>query len=293
MTADEGRFKLSSLFLKISPLAVKGVVIVDEGRIKVSAAGQALEDEVELRIKGMKPVTEEEKERRTSTPPPEDKEREGGFKLGQEELGVVVAHHGSRVIVERVQRGSGGLDERVSCGITPLLKQKGLLTGDKVTFCESLEGDAVATNNTAGRKGIVVERLDRKTLLERPAKAFSDVDMSDLAALAGGQALAAGGGSKLMCANVDQMLIVIAARPLTPPLMIDSHIVAAIDSGIEPVIVLNKCDLLDQPAVGQHADGQNCTWGELLPDLEVYSKLKYRGECCLNLVNDSVDGPDL
>ncbi len=195
--------------------------------------------------------------------------------MGEEELGVVVAHHGSRVIVERVER-TGTWDERISCGLTPLLKEKGILTGDKVRFRASLEGDMVASNNTAARKGIVTERLDRKTLLERPAKAFAELDMGEV--LRGGEEiLAAGGGSKLMCANVDQMMIVISPRPLTPPLLLDSHIVAAINSGIEPVVVLNKCDLLKEEDCQKGGQGDDGELLEGLPDFGIYEKLGYPG----------------
>lgn len=104
------------------------------------------------------------------------------------------------------------------------------------------------SNNTAWRRGIVTERLDRKTVLVRPAKAFAiGTDMNPVTGLEGG------GGGKYMCSNVDQMCIVISQSPPMPPLMLESHIIGAINSGLAPVIVVNKCDV-EIP-------------GEALPDL--------------------------
>jgi hypothetical protein len=267
------------------PLTVKGSVIADEGKIKVTSAGQPLPEEVLLRIKGSKQATgfEQNSAERPggggsgTSSPPHGSENGGGFQVGEEEIGIVVAHHGSRVIVERLDH-EGTWDERISCGLTPLLKEKGILTGDKIRFRASLEGDMVASNNTAARKGIVTDRLERTTLLERPAKAFAELDMGDVVR-GGDDILAAGGGTKLMCANVDQMLIVISPRPLTPPLLLDSHIVAAVNSGIEPVVVLNKCDLLEKGEVQRAGEDANGVLLEGLPDLCVYEALGYPGVC--------------
>jgi len=71
-----------------------------------------------------------------------------------------------------------------------------------------------------------------------------------------------------MCANVDQMMIVIAVRPPIPPLMLDSHIIAAVNGGIAPVILVNKCDLEPGPN------------DDPLPDLSVYQKLGYEVVRC-------------
>jgi len=69
---------------------------------------------------------------------------------------------------------------------------------------------------------------------------------------------------KLVAANVDQMLIVIAPIPAVQSQLIDSYLVAANLTGIKPIIVLNKIDLLEK---------ENAN--ELYDLLQIYQKLKY------------------
>ncbi len=90
---------------------------------------------------------------------------------------------------------------------------EGLVTGDRVVWC-------------AGEPtGVVVARLDRRSELTRPDPY---------------------GKLKPVAANIDQILLVIA--PLPPPHanLIDRYLVAAETVAIEPVLVLNKIDLLDR-----------------------------------------------
>jgi len=56
----------------------------------------------------------------------------------------------------------------------------------------------------------------------------------------------AGAFEKVVAANVDQLVIVIAAADPTPRLgFVDRCLVVAYDQGIEPIIVITKCDLSD------------------------------------------------
>ena len=92
---------------------------------------------------------------------------------------------------------------------------EGLVTGDRVVWCE---GNPV---------GVVVAQLDRTSELCRPDPY---------------------GKLKPIAANIDQIMLVIAPYPEPHANLIDRYLVAAEAVGIEPVIVLNKTDLLAQDA---------------------------------------------
>ena len=109
-----------------------------------------------------------------------------------------------------------------------------LVTGDRVVWCE---GDPV---------GVVVAHRERHSVLSRPDPY---------------------GKLKPVAANIDQILLVIAPFPEPHANLIDRYLVAAETVDIEPVILLNKRDLLDKdPALRQQME-------ELLA---VYPTLGYR-----------------
>lgn len=69
---------------------------------------------------------------------------------------------------------------------------------------------------------------------------------------------AAKGHEQLLVANVDQVVIVVAlAEPLLKPHLIDRYLVSATKGGIQPIICLNKVDLVNaadhQPLVGLYS----------------------------------------
>lgn len=88
----------------------------------------------------------------------------------------------------------------------------GLVTGDRVIWCA---GDTT---------GVVVAREPRHSELRRPDPY---------------------GKLKPIAANIDQILVVIAPFPEPHANLIDRYLVASEAVGIEPVLVLNKSDLLD------------------------------------------------
>jgi ribosome biogenesis GTPase len=88
---------------------------------------------------------------------------------------------------------------------------EGLVTGDRVVWCE---GDPT---------GVIVAQVDRRSVLSRPDPY---------------------GKLKPVAANIDQIILVIAPRPEPHTQLIDRYLVAAEAVGIEPVILLNKIDLL-------------------------------------------------
>jgi ribosome biogenesis GTPase len=111
---------------------------------------------------------------------------------------------------------------------------EGLVTGDRVVWCE---GEPV---------GVVVAQLPRHSALSRPDPY---------------------GKLKPVAANIDQILVVIAPFPEPHANLIDRYLVASETVGIEPVILLNKMDLLEaEPEL--HA--------RLAELLNIYPTLGYR-----------------
>ena len=103
----------------------------------------------------------------------------------------------------------GRAGEPVRCHLRANLE--GLVTGDRVSWC--------AGEST----GVVVARNPRTSVLKRPDTY---------------------GKLKPVAANIDQALIVLAALPEPHANLIDRYLVAAETVAIEPVILLNKIDLL-------------------------------------------------
>jgi ribosome biogenesis GTPase len=96
---------------------------------------------------------------------------------------------------------------------------EGLVTGDRVVWCD---GDPL---------GVIVAQLPRDSELTRPDPQ---------------------GKLKPVAANIDQVLVIIAPYPEPHANLVDRYLVAAEATGIEPVLVLNKTDLLENdPALAQ------------------------------------------
>ncbi|KIO38042.1 small ribosomal subunit biogenesis GTPase RsgA [Shewanella sp. cp20] len=136
--------------------------------------------------------------------------------LGPEQLGTVISRFGQHADVETE---SG---ELVRCNIRRNIQS--LVTGDKVIMRQ-------ANETTATIAGVVEAVHPRHSSLSRP-------DLYD--------------GIKIIAANIDQILIVSSVVPSFTTQIIDRYLVAAEDTGIAPVIILNKIDLLsdeEAPAV--------------------------------------------
>ncbi|MCG9755396.1 small ribosomal subunit biogenesis GTPase RsgA [Shewanella insulae] len=136
--------------------------------------------------------------------------------LGPEQQGTVISRFGQHADVETE---SG---ELVRCNIRRNIQS--LVTGDKVIMRQ-------ATETTATIAGVVEAVHPRHSSLSRP-------DLYD--------------GIKIIAANIDQILIVSSVVPSFTTQIIDRYLVAAEDTGIAPVIILNKIDLLsdeEAPAV--------------------------------------------
>ena len=129
--------------------------------------------------------------------------------FGEEQHGLVVTHYGQQVIVNNA-RGEG-----FRCHFRATLEQ--LVVGDQVLFQPPKdEGTTLST-------GVVTAIVPRQTVLRRPDQY---------------------GNLKPVAANVDLMLVVFAPQPTPSSVLLDRYLVAAELSGITPLLVLNKADLI-------------------------------------------------
>jgi ribosome biogenesis GTPase len=125
----------------------------------------------------------------------------------QEKLltGTIVAAYGKRFQVELAND-----QKRISC-----------VTRGKKTDLAC--GDNVTVKLTDKHEGVIESTLPRKTLLYR-SNAFK---------------------SKMLAANVTQIIIVLATQPSFYEALLNRCLIAAEAAGIKALIVLNKCDLAD------------------------------------------------
>ncbi|WP_437611873.1 small ribosomal subunit biogenesis GTPase RsgA [Erwinia sp. V71] len=129
--------------------------------------------------------------------------------FGEPRDGVVISRFGMHADVE----DTDGSVHR--CNIRRTIRS--LVTGDLVVWRPGIEGGATV-------KGIVEAVHERRSVLTRP-------DFYD--------------GIKPIAANIDQIIIVSAILPELSLNIIDRYLVASETLGIEPLLVLNKTDLLD------------------------------------------------
>lgn len=117
------------------------------------------------------------------------------------------------------------------------LRGTAIVTGDQARIV----GDTTGTEGTLAR---IVGLVERTSLLRRSA---DDTDQVE----------------RVIVANADQMLIVVAAADPEPrERLVDRYLIAALDAGIKPLLVVTKTDLADPSAFLRHFDGL---------DLEVFT----------------------
>lgn len=110
------------------------------------------------------------------------------------------------------------------------LRRSPIVTGDQAKVVGETSGDE-------GTLGRIVGIVDRTSLLRRSA---DDTDQVE----------------RVIVANADQMLIVVAAADPEPRArLVDRYLVAALDAGIRPLLVVTKTDLADPSAFLSHFDG--------------------------------------
>jgi ribosome biogenesis GTPase len=149
------------------------------------------------------------------------------------------AHEDARIArVLGVDRGrytvlldEDGDDEReVTAARARELRRNPIVTGD---FARVV-GDTSGEDGTLGR---IVGIEERTSLLRRSA---DDTDQVE----------------RVIVANADQMLVVVAAADPEPrPRLVDRYLIAALDAGIRPLLVVTKTDLADPTDFLRHFDG--------------------------------------
>lgn len=128
--------------------------------------------------------------------------------LGDSQTGTVISRFGQHADVESTQGDIFRCNLRRSIG--------SLICGDSVIWRRGKETDHSIS-------GVIEAVHDRSSVLSRP-------DVYD--------------GVKPIAANISQIIIVSSVLPAFNPDIIDRYIVAAEDSQIKPIILLNKTDLL-------------------------------------------------
>jgi ribosome biogenesis GTPase len=137
--------------------------------------------------------------------------------LGSEQKALVIAHYGRQLDVEVPTESTNNNTSRiVRCSLRANISQ--LVTGDNVIVRLPLEG------SEPNAKGLVVAGCERRTLLSRPDSR---------------------GLLRPVAANIDAMLITIAPLPEPFPFLIDRYLVAADLYGIQPILLCNKTDLIN------------------------------------------------
>ena len=142
---------------------------------------------------------------------------------------------GERAIGEQTTAKHRGMVVSVSSGLCSVrvanasvaCRLRGKLSAKQIEFTNAVAvGDEVVLTLEAGGDGIIEDVLPRGTLLTRP-----DVFYSHL--------------SQVIVANAHQLLIVSSWRePTLWPELIDRYLIAAQRSGLEPIICVNKADLI-------------------------------------------------
>src|SRR5690606_34129784 len=130
-----------------------------------------------------------------------------------------------------VMLDEGEADERLTTASRAReLRRSPIVTGDQARVV----GDTSGADGTLAR---IVGIVERSSLLRRSA---DDTDQVE----------------RVIVANADQMLIVVAAADPEPrPRLVDRYLVAALDAGIRPLLVVTKTDLADPAPFLSHFDG--------------------------------------
>ncbi|MFZ1641501.1 MAG: small ribosomal subunit biogenesis GTPase RsgA [Candidatus Contendobacter sp.] len=129
--------------------------------------------------------------------------------LGSEQAGLVITHHGQTLIVEDSE------GQLYRCAARQNLGR--LACGDQVVWRVSGAGE-----------GVIVAVSERRSLLTRP-------DYN--------------GQPRPVAANLDAVAVVLAPEPEPSEYLIDRYLVAIAAIGVRGLLVLNKLDLLDPPAL--------------------------------------------
>ena len=119
--------------------------------------------------------------------------------------GLVISHHGGKVVIEKVDGTSTGCAVKSNLGA--------IVCGDRVIF-----------EQTAADEHRILAVQPRDNLLQR-VDGFGQI--------------------KSVAANITQLFICLAVKPEPNLFLLDQYLLVAEQQDIEPIIVLNKIDLLE------------------------------------------------
>lgn len=171
----------------------------------------------------------------------EDKALESLDELGPEIGGTVITNYGSQVDIEGHSGAFNG--KIVRCFVRANIPT--LVTGDNIVW------------RPAEPQGVVVALEPRQSELIRPDNY---------------------GKLRPVVANIDRIGVVFAVQPAPQTNLLDRYLVAAEAQGIEPFLVLNKTDLLDQQ-----------TDSEVKSILASYQSIGYDVVCVSAINNGGMD----
>lgn len=134
--------------------------------------------------------------------------------LGQAQTGRVISRYGQHADVEDAQ------GRVVRCDIRRTISS--LVTGDQVVWREKQSQDDIP--------GVIEAVEERTSVLKRP-------DFYD--------------GLKPVAANIDQVIILSSIAPELSLEIIDRYLVAVENMGAEPIVIINKSDLLSTEALAE------------------------------------------
>ena len=129
--------------------------------------------------------------------------------LSGAQLGLVICRYSNHFEVEALEGQDKGKIHQCVC---------------RTNLGTLVAGDIVVWRAGSDLSGVIESRQERSNLLERPDNY---------------------GKLKPVAANIDQVLIIIACKPVPQLNLIDRYLVAAQLMGIQPIIVLNKSDLIN------------------------------------------------
>lgn len=141
--------------------------------------------------------------------------------LGPEEEGIVISRFGKRADIEPANPATPG--EIVRCRLRATIDNP--VTGDTVVWRRQ---PPEAEGMPGG--GIIVARLPRRSELKRPDNY---------------------GKLKVIAANIDNVVIVLAPLPAPSSMLLDRYIAACEASNLPPMLLLNKSDLIDVPGYAE------------------------------------------
>ncbi len=129
--------------------------------------------------------------------------------LGEEQTGLVIAHYGQLIDIEPLAEDADKTIHR--CHV-------------RANVDALVTGDVVVWRPGSNQSGVIETRLERKSLLQRPDNY---------------------GLLKPVAANIDRILIVVATEPTPHANLIDRYLVAAETLNIQPALLFNKIDLIN------------------------------------------------